>query len=90
MQQEGARATGLRVLDVGCGEKPYLPYFSGVREYVGLDLADNPHADLHGVVERIPADDASFDVAVCLQLLEHVDDPAQAIRELYQIGRAHV
>ena len=85
MEREGSAATGLRVLDVGCGEKPYLPYFGGVREYVGLDLADNPHADLHGVVEQIPAGDASFDLVICLQVLEHVDDPARAISELHRV-----
>jgi len=77
-----------RLLDAGCGEKPYAPLFAAhVSEYVGLDTAAHAHADLVGPVEAIPAEDASFDLVLCIQVLEHVDDPAQAIRELHRVTR---
>src|SRR6188472_1572787 len=57
------------------------------REVVGMDTWDNPRASLRGVIESIPADDASFDVVLCAQVLEHVDDPAQGIRELARVTR---
>jgi SAM-dependent methyltransferase len=47
----------------------------------------NPHADLHGSLEAIPVEDASFDVVLCLQVLEHVPDPAAAVRELRRVVR---
>lgn len=28
-----------RVLDVGCGDKPYQPWFAQATEYVGIDVA---------------------------------------------------
>jgi SAM-dependent methyltransferase len=78
-----------RLLDVGCGEKPYAPLFAPhVAEYVGLDTAAHANADLVGPIEAIPAPDGSFDVAICIQVLEHVDDPAQGVRELSRVTRA--
>jgi SAM-dependent methyltransferase len=77
-----------RLLDAGCGEKPYAPLFAAhVSEYVGLDTAAHAHADLVGPIEAIPAADASFDLVLCIQVLEHVDDPAQAVRELARVTR---
>jgi SAM-dependent methyltransferase len=80
------RVAPVRVLDVGCGVKPYYPYFAGIAsEYVGVDVVENPAAELLGRVEALPVDDASFDLVICTQVLEHSDDPAQAIRELHRV-----
>src|SRR4051794_15677308 len=77
---------GARVLDVGCGVKPYEPWFRGrASSYVGVDIAENPDADVVGVVEDLPIEDGSFDVVLCSQVLEHCDDPAQAVRELRRV-----
>jgi SAM-dependent methyltransferase len=84
----GADLGPYRLLDVGCGEMPYLSLFQPhVGEVVGMDTWDNPRASLRGVIESIPAGDASFDVVLCAQVLEHVDDPAQGIRELARVTR---
>lgn len=81
-----ARRERLRVLDVGCGVKPYFPYFAPFAEsYVGVDVVDNPAADLLGCVENLPVGDASFDVVLCTQVLEHCDDPARAVAELRRV-----
>jgi SAM-dependent methyltransferase len=75
----------VRVLDVGCGVKPYLPWFSFAAEYVGVDVVENPAADLRGAVEDLPVPDGSFDLVLCIQVLEHADNPAQAVRELRRV-----
>jgi SAM-dependent methyltransferase len=54
-------------------------------EYVGVDVVANPVAELLGPVEALPVADASFDVVLCTQVLEHADDPAQAVRELRRV-----
>jgi SAM-dependent methyltransferase len=72
-----------RLLDVGCGDKPYASIFAPyVSAHVGVDPVENPHAELRGLVEALPVENGSFDVVLCSQVLEHVDDPAQAVREL--------
>src|SRR6266516_2675360 len=74
-----------RMLDVGCGYRPYEPYFAPhASEYVGVDV-DNPAADLQGVVEALPVPDDSYDVVLCTQVLEHTNDPALAVRELARV-----
>jgi SAM-dependent methyltransferase len=81
-RQELGRA---RVLDVGSGIAPYRPFFEPHAEsYVTVD-ADGTRADLAGSVEQLPVDDASFDVVLCTQVLEHCADPAQAVRELRRV-----
>jgi SAM-dependent methyltransferase len=87
IEAESAAAHGLRVLDVGCGVKPYYPCFSTAREYVGADLPGNPHADLVGSAELLPVDDGAFDLVLCIQVLEHVEEPAAVIRELHRVTR---
>jgi SAM-dependent methyltransferase len=85
LEQEGLTARGLRVLDVGCGVKPYYPFFAGAAEYIGVDIVDNPVAELKGPVEALPVEDARFDIVLCNQVLEHADDPSQAVRELRRV-----
>jgi SAM-dependent methyltransferase len=86
-EADAARSRGgaVRVLDVGCGVKPYAPWFDFAESYVGVDVVENPHADLRGAVEALPVGDGSFDIVLCLQVLEHCEDPAQAVRELRRV-----
>jgi SAM-dependent methyltransferase len=85
LEREGAAAIALRVLDVGCGVKPYYPFFATSESYVGVDVVENPAADMLGPVEALPVEDGSFDIVLCNQVLEHCDDPAQAVRELRRV-----
>jgi SAM-dependent methyltransferase len=90
LQEEGRLAAERepppRLLDVGCGLKPYLPFFEqNVSEYVGLDVG-SPVADLEGFAEEIPAPDGSFDLVLCTQTLEHVNDPGRVVQELRRVA----
>lgn len=65
---------GGRVLDVGCGDKPYRTWFGEVSEYVGIDVAAGPEVDV--VVtqdEPWPVPDQHYDVLLSTQVIEHAD-----------------
>lgn len=75
-----------RLLDIGCGVMPHRPMFERVvKQYVGLDVPDTAYdasgVDLFGSATDIPADDGSFDVVLSTSNLEHVEEPATALRE---------
>jgi SAM-dependent methyltransferase len=74
------------VLDVGCGQKPYLPYFAAVAdEYVGADLHPAPHVDVVCPSHALPFPDARFDVVLSTQALEHVPEPAATVAEMHRV-----
>jgi SAM-dependent methyltransferase len=72
-----------RVLDVGAGIAPYRPFFAVAEEYVTVDAVRD--ADVQESAERLPVDDARFDVVLCTQVLEHAADPAAVVRELRRV-----
>ena len=78
-----------RLLDVGCGEKPYAPSSRRIaRDTSGRPGREPARRASIGPIEALPALDAAFDVVLCIQVLEHVDDPAQGVRELAPRDRA--
>jgi SAM-dependent methyltransferase len=87
LREEAARAAAergnYRLLDVGAGIAPYRPWFAPPAEYVTVDPVRD--ADVLGGGERLPVDDASFDLVLCTQVLEHVSDPAAVVRELRRV-----
>jgi SAM-dependent methyltransferase len=57
----------------------------GIR-YLSADL-DSPSAMDHFDITAIPYPDASFDVILCIHVLEHVEDDRLAMRELCRVLR---
>lgn len=82
-------ATGV-LLDIGCGDKPYLdmaaPYVS---EHVGLDheetLHDRRQTDLDGTAYRIPSLDHHYNTVLCTDVLEHLEEPGAALAEAHRV-----
>lgn len=87
-----------RVLNAGCGEGAYCPWLEsrpGVTRIDNIDL-DIPagYAALHpdprhhlqsGSLTALPYADASFDAALCTEVLEHIPDHEAAVAELARV-----
>jgi SAM-dependent methyltransferase len=87
------------VLEVGCGEgflqRAIVDAFPSI-SVLGLDVNDQALAEgkrlfpnlsfEHGDIFRIPKHDASWDVVVASEILEHLDDPRAALRELRRVS----
>jgi SAM-dependent methyltransferase len=78
---------GEKLLDFGCGNKPYQALFSTkFREHVGADFAGNPHADLSiGPNGELAVEDQSFDCVLSTQVLEHVETPRAYLAEAHRV-----
>jgi SAM-dependent methyltransferase len=83
-----------RLLDVGCGMKPYEQLFKGIaNEYIGIDHPVTHHgsygrytkADIFSDKQELPFEDASFDTVICTQVLEHLPNPHFKIFEIARV-----
>jgi SAM-dependent methyltransferase len=77
-----------RILDIGCGGRPYRRFLADGSSYVGLDSNPDVGPDVIGSVLALPFPDASFDGVICTEVLEHVPDPALALDEINRVLRA--
>lgn len=84
-----------RLLDVGCGTKPYEPLFAPyVTEYCGIENratlaathdARTAAADFYYDGERLPFEDSSFDVVLSVSVLEHTPRPELLFGEMARV-----
>ncbi len=74
-----------RILDVGCGAKPYQKEFEA-SEYIGLEIdRQNKHADRYYDGNVFPFKEGAFDSVFSSQVLEHVYNPDQFIAEIHRV-----
>jgi SAM-dependent methyltransferase len=86
-----------RVLDVGCGAgQTYAQWVSARTSYVGVDVAPKAvelaaeaglEAHLVDDASALPFEDDSFDLAICIEVLEHLFAPHEAAREIRRVLR---
>lgn len=90
-------------LDAGCGEgfvtNILIDQFPGMQvsafdfnpSSVALAQRRNPGVDCRvASIYEIPWEDGSFDAVGCFEVLEHLEDPTSALRELARVSRGHL
>ncbi len=91
-------ASGRRVLDAGCGTAygSAMLAEAGAEHVTGIDRAASvletarpslpPNVDLVvGDLRELPFPDRSFDLVVCFEVVEHLEEPDAALRELSRV-----
>lgn len=78
------------VLDVGGGERftkwlaEYKDLFKNT-DYRTMDYDSTTGADVVGDIHNIPLQEESVDAVICSSVLEHVENPILAVKELHRI-----
>lgn len=81
---------GTKILDAGAGQCTYKPYFNHC-EYTAVDNAvgdvqwDYSQLDLVAPLNKLPVTDNSFDAILCTEVLEHLDEPLDCLKELFRV-----
>lgn len=84
-----------RVIDVGCGLGSYgRGLLADGYDWLGAEISasdcaelarlDLPHRHVDG--RTLPFPDAAFDAALCLEVLEHIDDPRPFLAEVRRVS----
>jgi 2-polyprenyl-3-methyl-5-hydroxy-6-metoxy-1,4-benzoquinol methylase len=91
------------ILDVGAGEGFTLELLGKkltTKRLEGIEYSDNalklakkfhPNVILKkGDIYHLPYKADSFDLVICLEVLEHLDNPIKALEELLRVTRKHI
>ncbi|UAJ71503.1 class I SAM-dependent methyltransferase [Synechocystis sp. PCC 7339] len=78
-----------KILDVGCGSKPYQKLFN-VSEYIGLEIDSednrkNKKADYFYQGDNFPFIDEEFDSVISNEVLEHIFNPDIFLSEVNRV-----
>jgi SAM-dependent methyltransferase len=82
------KVTG-KILDVGCGQKPYEKLFRS-SHYIGLEIdsldnRQNKKADFFYDGNTFPFQDSEFDGIIVNEVFEHVFNPSEFLREINRV-----
>jgi SAM-dependent methyltransferase len=79
-----------KLLDVGCGSKPYKPLFN-VEEYIGMDFQGEGHShenediDVFYDGKKIPFSNETFDSVFSSEVFEHVFNLNELLPEINRV-----
>jgi SAM-dependent methyltransferase len=90
--QNTSRLARGRMLDIGCGNKPFEETFSrSVGTHVGCDIeqSSESRADVICLATNLPFKDESYGTVLITQVIEHVADHQAMLREAYRVLEAN-
>lgn len=80
-----------RVLDFGCGAKPYRKYFTECSEYIGCDIEVSGHSHINENIDvyydgkHLPFENDSFDCIFSSEVFEHIFNLEDILNELKRV-----
>lgn len=80
-----------KLLDFGCGKKPYETLFQNVSEYIGIDFDGEGHIHTNEKIDviydgkSIPFPDNTFDGILSTEVFEHIFNPDEIILEIKRV-----
>lgn len=80
-----------KVLDFGCGSKPYVDLFKNCTEYIGCDIEISGHVHVNEAIDvyydgnTLPFNDAEFDWVFSSEVFEHIFNLERIIQELNRV-----
>jgi 2-polyprenyl-3-methyl-5-hydroxy-6-metoxy-1,4-benzoquinol methylase len=86
-----------KLIDIGAGESPWKYWLKKEHEYTGIDIR---YSNEFGMSKRgsdillydgkiMPLEDNSFDSAICIEVLEHAEDPELLLMEISRILKSN-
>ena len=89
IREKASRYFSGRLIDIGCGTKAKtLLVGEYVEEYLGLDHPTTLHTraniDFCGTAYHLPVKSETFDCALSTAVLEHLEEPQEALCETYR------
>jgi SAM-dependent methyltransferase len=77
------------LLDVGCFEAPLRELLPSCT-YTGVDIAGRPDIVLNlEKTARLPFEDGQFDIVLCIEVLEHLDNLHTVFSEIVRVARKY-
>lgn len=82
---------GKKILDVGCGNKPYEKLFPKAASFFGIDIAGGGHSNSQKKADKffdgvhIPYAAQEFDIVLLTQVLEHATEPHELLKEINRV-----
>jgi len=81
------------ILDVGAGESPWREWLPKACSYQGIDIENAQDYGMGGNKPdvtyfnglKVPFSDATFDGAICIEVLEHASDPLGLLSEIARV-----
>ncbi|MDR1181672.1 MAG: class I SAM-dependent methyltransferase [Bacteroidales bacterium] len=80
-----------KMLDFGCGSKPYKSEFKNVNQYIGVDIENEGHDHVNEDIDffydgqKLPFASEEFDAVFANEVLEHVPNIENSLSEIKRV-----